>query len=86
MRRIRPTTGTFEMTVTDLDGNEVDAEIAYSGYYDPGVCSGPIDNCYPPEGEVEIQSIIVAGKFISVEADEEHRIIEQCYADMECRE
>jgi len=25
----------------------------YSGYYDPGVCSGPVERCYPPEGDDE---------------------------------
>ena len=27
--------------------------------YDPGVCSGPVERCYPPEGgEAEIEEII----------------------------
>ena len=24
-----------------------------SGYSDPGVCSGPVERCYPPEGDDE---------------------------------
>ena len=27
--------------------------------YDPGVCSGPVENCYPPEGgDAEIEEIV----------------------------
>ena len=41
------------------DGREVDVAVTFSGYYDPGQTYGPPENCYPPEGEVNIQSIQV---------------------------
>ena len=41
------------------NGDEVDVTIKFSGYYDPGNVCGPMDNCYPPEGEVNIKSIAI---------------------------
>lgn len=39
------------------DGTEVTVEYTISDY-DPGVCSGPPEDCYPPEGgEVEIVKV-----------------------------
>jgi len=32
---------------------EIVIEFESSGYYDPGICSGPIEKSYPPEGEDE---------------------------------
>jgi hypothetical protein len=32
---------------------EMEIEWSYKGYEDPGVCSGPPERCYPPEGEDE---------------------------------
>ena len=36
----------------DLESGPSDLAIEFSssGYYDPGVCSGPVERCYPPEG------------------------------------
>lgn len=59
--------GEFETTVTDVDGNEHEVVVAYGGYSDPGVCSGPVERCYAPEGECEI---IVKGAPTGVEVDE----------------
>ncbi len=44
------TNGTTEIK---LDDELLTLEVEYSGWYDPGVCSGPPENCYPPEGEME---------------------------------
>jgi hypothetical protein len=41
------------------DGREVDVTVTFSGYYDPGNVCGPMDSCYPPEGEVNIDTIQV---------------------------
>ena len=43
--------------VTEIDGVEYEVEYDYEGYYDPGVCSGPVERCYPPEGDHEIDNI-----------------------------
>lgn len=32
---------------------EIEVGWSYKGYEDPGVCSGPPERCYPPEGEDE---------------------------------
>ena len=47
---------THSYTQTMPDGREVDVTLMFSGYYDPGNISGPIDRCYPPEGEVNIHT------------------------------
>lgn len=36
---------------------EVHVTLIYSGYYDPGVTSGPVDSCYPAEGELDILAV-----------------------------
>ena len=41
-------------TQTMPDGQEIDVTLNFYGYYDPGCTYGPIDRCYPPEGEVHI--------------------------------
>ena len=45
----------------DLGADESDLQIRcdYDGYNDPGVCSGPPENCYPPEGETNITNLCV---------------------------
>jgi len=52
---IKRGSGEFEAVVTDVDGNEHDVLVKYQGYSDPGFISGPPENCYPPEGEIEIE-------------------------------
>jgi len=39
------------------DGSEVDVSVTFSGYYDPGCSYGLPENCYPPEGEININTI-----------------------------
>jgi hypothetical protein len=50
---------TVTMTIEDANGVERDYEVeVYYTEYDPGVCSGPVEKCYPPEGgECEIQRV-----------------------------
>jgi hypothetical protein len=33
---------------------EIMCDVSGGGYWDPGVCSGPVESCYPPEGDFEI--------------------------------
>jgi len=49
--------GSFNWTIEDKDGKEYILTIEYRGYSDPGRVSGPPEDCYPPEGEIEILSI-----------------------------
>lgn len=50
----------FYMTVT-RDGRELELRVEGHSYYDPGVCSGPPEVCYPPEGDCEITEIWLQG-------------------------
>ncbi|MCC6480305.1 MAG: hypothetical protein IT552_14000 [Sphingomonadaceae bacterium] len=54
------------------DGTDVTVEYSISAY-DPGVCSGPAEACYPPEGgEVEIIKVFNdAGPVKSTDAEDE---------------
>lgn len=36
---------------------EIDVEIEYSAFRDPGKTSGPPEDCYPPDNEMEILSV-----------------------------
>ena len=44
-----------QAAVAELLPLDMDIAIHFrsNGYYDPGVCSGPVEKCYPPEGEDE---------------------------------
>jgi hypothetical protein len=44
-------TTTVTLHITDAQDVEHDYEVeVYYTEYDPGVCSGPVEKCYPPEG------------------------------------
>lgn len=51
------TKGEFVATVEDVTGEEHDLTIQWRGYYDPGNTSGPVERCYPEEGEIEIEVV-----------------------------
>jgi hypothetical protein len=42
----------------DAESEEVTLTVSGRAYYDPGICSGPIDGSYPPEGDTEMESCI----------------------------
>mgnify|MGYP000582560309 CR=1 FL=1 len=46
--------------ILDRDGgeHEVPVEVDYDATYDPGRSYGPPENCYPPESEMTINSIV----------------------------
>lgn len=58
---IKRGSGEFVTTVEDVAGVEHDLTVRFSGYVDPGRCYGPPENCYPPEGEIEIDYTLPAG-------------------------
>lgn len=63
--------------VTDDDAVEVEVFYTISDY-DPGVLSGPPEDCYPPEGgEVEIQRVMLDGKEIQITDDEAEKWADQ---------
>ena len=57
MTKIKRGSGEFETTIVDVHGNEIDIVVGYKGYSDPGKLYGPPEDCYPPEGEIEITYI-----------------------------
>jgi len=46
-----------------LDEREFDVSYVLKGkcYYDPGKLSGPPENCYPPESDVDLESTTITG-------------------------
>jgi hypothetical protein len=46
--------GSSSYVHTTKEGQEVEVTLTFKGYYDPGCSSGLPENCYPPEGEIEI--------------------------------
>ena len=55
---------TFETYITfpesdneELSELEIDVRIDYDAYYQPAYVSGPPEDCYPAEGDMELNSI-----------------------------
>lgn len=46
--------GEFVATVEDVAGNEHTVTVRWNGYYAPAKLSGPPEDCYPAEGEIEL--------------------------------
>jgi hypothetical protein len=44
-----------QWTFEDLPAPDIDLDLTYSYYYDPGKTSGPIDMCWPPEEDSELE-------------------------------
>lgn len=43
----------------ELDGNEIDLTIEYDAVYQPAKLSGPPEDCYPDESELDITDVTV---------------------------
>lgn len=62
--------------------------VEYEGYDDPGKISGPPEDCYPPDSEMNIVEVVAQGKpfdiidFESLPEDEQDRIIQACWDDV----
>jgi len=53
-----------------IDGHfDIYIDISSNGWYDPGVRSGPVENCYPPEGE-DIRTITNYSIVLSEDGDD----------------
>jgi len=66
--------------------DEVDVIVTYSGYDDPGRTTGLPENCYPPEGEINVEDIRwMDGRkadYESLDQEEQARIEERLWDDM----
>ena len=73
MGRTKWDSGSFTTTLRGACGHDHDdCEVEYRGYSDPGRTYGPPEDCYPPEGEIEILSITCNGEpFIAAEKEAE---------------
>ena len=47
--------GEFTTTVNDIDLKEHEVIVRYKGYYIPAIIGGPPENCYPAEGEINLE-------------------------------
>ena len=73
---------TFRTTIyiLDRDGgeHEIPVEVDYDATYDPGRSYGPPENCYPPESEMTINSIVwPAGITLDMASDNQLEKMEQ---------
>ena len=57
--------------------------VEYEGYDDPGKVSGPPEDCYPPDSEMNITSIKSGDLEIEVLDDELQLINQKCWDDVE---
>lgn len=46
--------GEFDTIIEDVNGEEHAVTVRWRGYYAPAKLSGPPEDCYPAEGEIEI--------------------------------
>jgi hypothetical protein len=76
---IRKGSGEFTFYVEVDDGKEVPITVKWRGYSDSGQLSGPPENCYPPEGEMELEYELPSNAFDS--AEKLHEQIEQMAYD-----
>jgi hypothetical protein len=54
----------FSVVVQDGDVTlDVEAEV----WFTPGKVTGPPEDCYPPEGEVEVKSVFIDGHEVGIE-------------------
>ena len=83
MSRIKRGSGLFSTTITDDLDEEIDVEVTYQGYSDPGVVSGPVERCYPPEGEMEILSVTVNGIEQVITDSQREKIEEEAWEHLE---
>ena len=49
---------TFTHCLTIGDEEDVEVEVEWEGYYEPARISGPPENCYPEESEMDILEVI----------------------------
>lgn len=48
--------GNFK-TYVEIDEQDIEVLVAYSGYYEQGISYGLPENCYPDEGEIELVEV-----------------------------
>ena len=75
--------GRFSHTVYLEDDAEIEVDVEYQGYSDPGVLSGPVELSYAPEGEMEILSVSHDGVAYPVSDEEMERIEEAAWEWLE---
>ena len=80
MGRIKRGSGEFSATITmpDDEGNDCDHDVVvrFKGYSDPGVCSGPVERCYAPESEMELEVVNADGTPFTGGTDKDLRRLE----------
>ena len=89
---IKRASGNFRTTVflCDEDGAEwaIEVDVEWKGYSDPGRVSGPWEDCYPPEGEMEILSVKPVGDVPAWVTDDllrstEEQLIEEAWEEFD---
>ena len=71
--------GEFMFYVELRDGSEIAIPVKWRGYFDSGQLYGPPENCYPPEGEMELDYQLPSNAFD--DAKKLHEQIEQMAYD-----
>jgi hypothetical protein len=76
---IRKGSGEFTFYVEVDDGQETSITVKWRGHSDSGRLSGPPEDCYPPEGEMELDYQLPSNAFDG--AEKLHEQIEQMAYD-----
>ena len=66
------------VTLTGPDGQEAEVAVTYEAYWDPGKINGPPENCYPPEGEL---NVLALDPPLVLDAAQQEYLEDQCWDD-----
>ena len=77
MGRIKRGSGSFETTITNIEGEDVEIEVRYKGYSDPGCTYGDPNDCWEPESDIEIEVFAADGTPLTVGTDEQFARLEE---------
>lgn len=62
VNRVKDANGKWQVPKPQDDWEELELEVHGTAYFQPGKLYGPPENCYPDEGQSEIESITLDGK------------------------
>lgn len=71
----------FKGSITYFLPNDLPLLVTYEGHDDPGQLSGPPENCYPPDSEMNVLSTTLNGEPYEPTEEQLQLIEEACWED-----
>ena len=74
-------------TVYETEEEDIEITVEWEGYYERGRLSGPPEDCYPSDGEIDILSVTdTSGKPVLVDQAFEEKLIDKAWDDFHSQE